>query len=135
MANSTTAAEDVAGALRQLDREFMARANAGDARACVEGFYAEDGCALPPHREIIRGHRALVMMWKGIIAAGLKDLSLETTQIEVHGDMAYGIGQYRMTVDPPGGPRTEQAGKYLVVYKRQPEGAWRAVADMFGLTS
>ena len=131
MAQTTTASDDIAGALRQLDTEFMARANAGDARACVEGFYAEDGCAMPAHREIIRGHRALVTMWKGIIAAGLKDLSLETTEIEVHGDMAYGIGRYRMKVDPPGGPRTGQSGKYLVVYKRRADGAWRAVADMF----
>ena len=135
MASSTTASEDVAGALRQLDRDFVARAKAGNAQACVEGFYAQDACALPPHREIIRGHRALVMMWKGIIAAGFKDLSLETTEIEVHGDMAYGIGRYHMTVDPPGGKRTEEAGKYLVVYKRQPEGAWRAAADMFSPNS
>ena len=135
MASSTTASEDVAGALRQLDRDFVARAKAGNAQACVEGFYAQDARALPAHREIIRGHRALVTMWKGIIAAGLKDLSLETTEIEVHGDMAYGIGRYHMTVDPPGGKRTEEAGKYLVVYKRQPEGAWRAAADMFSPNS
>jgi ketosteroid isomerase-like protein len=131
MAISTTASEDVAGILHQLDTDFMARAKAGNAQACVEGFYAQDGCALPAHREIIRGHRALVTMWRGTIAAGLKDLSLETTQIDVHGDMAYGIGRYHMTVDPPGGPRTEQTGNYLVVYKRQPDGAWRAAADMF----
>jgi ketosteroid isomerase-like protein len=135
MAISTNAADDITGALRQLDTDFVARALAGNAQACVEGFYAQDACALPPHREIIRGHRALVMMWKGIVAAGLKDLSLETTEIEVHGDMAYGIGQYRMTVDPPGGKRTEEAGKYLVVYKRQPGGAWRAAADMFSPNS
>jgi ketosteroid isomerase-like protein len=135
MAISTNAADDITGALRQLDTDFVARALAGNAQACVEGFYAQDACALPPHREIIRGHRALVMMWKGIVAAGLKDLSLETTEIEVHGDMAYGIGRYRMTVDPPGGKRTEEAGKYLVVYKRQPDGAWRAAADMFSPNS
>jgi ketosteroid isomerase-like protein len=135
MANPTTASEDIAGVLRQLDLDFMARAKAGNAQACVEGFYAHDARALPPHREIVRGHSALVIMWKGIIAAGLKDLSLETTEIEIHGDMAYGIGRYRMTVDPPGGKRTEEAGKYLVVYKRRTDGAWRATADMFSPNS
>ena len=131
MAISTTASEDVAGILHQLDRDFMARANAGNAQACVEGFYSQEGCALPPHRDIIRGHRALVTMWRGTIAAGLKGLSLETTEIDVEGGMAYGIGRYHMTVEPPGGPRTEQTGKYLVVYRKQPDGVWRAVADMF----
>jgi ketosteroid isomerase-like protein len=135
MAISTTSSADIAGILHQLDRDFVARVKAGNAQACVEGFYAPDGCALPAHRDIIRGHRALVTMWRGTIAAGLKDLSLETTEIDVHGDMAYGIGRYHMTVEPPGGPRTEQAGKYLVVYKRQPDGAWRAVADMFSPNS
>jgi ketosteroid isomerase-like protein len=66
-----------------------------------------------------------------VIAAGLKDLTLDTTSIEVCGDMAYGIGQFRMAVEPPGGPRSEQAGKYLVVYRKQPDSTWKAVADMF----
>jgi ketosteroid isomerase-like protein len=122
---------DTVEILRGLDRDFAARAKAGDARLLVEGFYADDACVMPPQREVVRGHRAVMQLWKGVIAAGLKDLALDTTHIEVCGDMAYGMGRYRMVVEPPGGPRSEQTGKYLVVYRKRPDSTWRAVADMF----
>ena len=135
MGATTTGTGDVSEILRKMDREFMARAKAGDARSLVEGFYADDACVMPPQHEVVRGHKAVTQLWKGVIAAGLKDLSLDTTHIDVHGDMAYGIGQFRMAVEPPGGPRSEQTGKYLVVYRRQPDSTWKAVADMFNANS
>ncbi len=135
MASPTSGPDDVIGALRRLDMEFMRHANAGDAQALVESFYSPDACVLPPNRDIVRGTQAIVRMWKGVIAAGLKNLRLETTEFDVQDGMAYGIGQFQMTVEPPGGPRIQQAGKYLVVYKKQPGGEWKAVADMFSPNS
>ncbi len=108
----------------------MARAKAGDAPALVEGFYAEDARVMPLNREVVHGRRAIVQLWRGVIAGGLKDLKLETSHIDVDGGMAYGIGQFHMTVEQ-GGKRSEQSGKYLVVYRQQPDSGWRAVADMF----
>jgi ketosteroid isomerase-like protein len=131
--DSTTG--DVTEILLRMDREFVARAKAGDAKSLVEGFYAPDACVMPPQREVVRGHKAVVQLWKGVIAAGLKDLALDTTHIEVYGEMAYGIGHFRMAVEPPGGPRSEQTGKYLVVYRKQPDSTWKAVADMFNANS
>ncbi len=127
-----TARDEVAGILHRMDNAFVANAKAGDARKLVEEFYSEDACLLPAHHDIVRGREAMVRLWRGVIAAGLKDLALVTTHIEVHGDMAYGIGQYHMTVEPPGGPKTEELGKCLVVYRKQETGAWKAVASMFG---
>jgi ketosteroid isomerase-like protein len=122
--------EDVKSVLLRMDEDFAARAKAGDATALVEGFYAEDARAMPLNREIVRGRQAIVQLWRGVIAAGLTDLKLETSHIEVDGGMAYGIGQFRMTVEQ-GGTRSEQSGEYLVVYRKQPDATWRAVADMF----
>lgn len=122
---------EVSEILHRMDREFAARAKAGDAKSLVEGFYADDACVMPPQREVIRGHKAVMQLWKGVIAAGLKDLTLDTTHIEVSGDIAYGIGQFRMIVEPKGGHLSEETGKYLVVYRKQPDSTWKAVADMF----
>ncbi len=122
--------EDVKAILLRMDQDFMARAKAGDAPALVEGFYAEDARVMPLNREVIHGRRAIVQLWRGVIAAGLRDLKLETSHIEVDGGMAYGIGEFHMTVEQ-GANRLEQSGKYLVVYRRQADSSWRAVADMF----
>ncbi|MBZ5583834.1 MAG: DUF4440 domain-containing protein [Acidobacteriia bacterium] len=113
----------------------MTHARRGDAQRLVDSFYSEDACLLPPNRDIVRGAASIVRMWKGVIAGGMKDLTLDTTEFDVHGDMAYGIGRFQMVVEPPGSRRTEQSGKYLVVYKKQPGGAWKAVADMFSPNS
>lgn len=122
--------EDVKSVLLRMDQEFMARAKEGDAGALVEGFYAEDARVMPLAREIVSGRSAIVQLWRGVIAAGLKDVKLETSHIEIDGGMAYGIGQFHVTVEL-GGKRSEQSGKYLVVYRKQPDSAWKAVADMF----
>ncbi len=135
MASSTVVSDDIIRELRQLDTAFMTHARRGDAQLLVENFYSQDACVLPPNRDIVRGAPAIVRMWKGVIAAGLKDLTLDTTEFDVHGEMAYGIGRFQMVVEPPGGPRSEQSGKYLVVYRKQPDGAWKAVADMFSPNS
>ncbi len=131
MANASLVPEDVTAALRRLDADFMANAKTGDAKILVESFYSEDARVLPPHRDLVRGRRAIQRMWGGVIAAGLKEVSLATDEFDVEGDMAYGIGRYRTGVEPPGGPRTEDEGKYLAVYRKQSDGQWRAVADMF----
>ncbi len=124
------AREDVKAILLRMDRDFAARAKAGDAAALVEGFYAEDARVMPLNREIIRGRQAILQMWRGVIAGGLKDLNLETSHIEVDDSMAYGVGEFRMIVDL-GGTVSEQKGEYLVVYRKQPDSTWKAVADMF----
>ena len=122
--------QDVKGILLRMDEEFMARAKAGDASALVEGFYAEDARVMPLNHEIVRGRQAIVQMWRGVIAAGLKDLKIETSHIDVDGGMAYGIGRFQMTVEQ-GGERSRQSGDFLVVYRKQPDSTWKAVADMF----
>lgn len=135
MGTTTEAPEEIIDRLHRMDAEFAAAAKAGDARRLVEGYYAEDACVLPPHRDIVRGRDGIIRTWKGVIAAGLKDLALVTTQIDVCGEMAYGIGQFHMTVEPPGARPFEEAGKYLVVYRVQAGGEWKAVASMFSPNS
>jgi hypothetical protein len=44
MGATTTGTGDAIEILRRMDREFVARAKAGDARSLVEGFYADDAC-------------------------------------------------------------------------------------------
>jgi ketosteroid isomerase-like protein len=61
----------------------------------------------------------------------LHKLILRTDKIEVAGDLAYGIGRLQMTIKTASGPEVHDEGKYLVVYRRQQDGQWRAIADIF----
>lgn len=47
--------------------------------------------------------------------------------MEEAGDLAYGRGRYSLQL--PSGERDH--GKYVVVYRRHGDGAWRAVVDIY----
>jgi ketosteroid isomerase-like protein len=66
-----------------------------------------------------------------MVAAGLKVSILEAKRLEESGDLAYASGVYDLTLSPPGSGTISDNGKYVVVYRRQPDGTWKAIADIF----
>ncbi|HYZ74411.1 MAG TPA: nuclear transport factor 2 family protein, partial [Chthoniobacterales bacterium] len=56
---------------------------------------------------------------------------LRIHKIEVSGEFAYAIGRHRYSMKMASGSEIHDEGKYLVVYRLQPGGEWRSVADMF----
>ncbi|MBE3134644.1 MAG: DUF4440 domain-containing protein [Acidobacteria bacterium] len=58
-------------------------------------------------------------------------LSFETAKVDVSqaGDFAYSYGTNTVTLVDPIGHRMKDRGKYLTVYRKQPDGAWKVVAD------
>ncbi len=125
MATAVTNFDEVQSVIQAMDREFMANLEAKDVVKLVESFYAEDARLLPPNHPPVEGRKAILEMWKGFLAGGVKSLALNTTYIELSGNLAYGVGQYTLHAEG------EQQGKYIVVYRRDRSGTWRAVADMF----
>lgn len=114
-----------------MDEEFVRNVNSKDVEALVSAFYAEDAELLPPNAPVMSGHVAIREFWKGMLVAGLKVFVLETKRIAESGDLAYGSGVYELTVSPPGAGTISDQGKYVVVYRRQQDGRWKAVADIF----
>src|SRR5262245_2208366 len=120
-----------ADAIRQLDAEFMKAANAKNAAAVIKAFYAKDAVLMPPNHPTVEGTSAIQGFLQGLMDAGLTSIKLETTAVGSAGNQAYGRGRYALSISPPGGVPVHEEGKYIVVYQRQPNGAWRAVADIF----
>jgi len=127
----TTVQTDLASAIRALDDEFIRHAMAKDAGRLVDAFYAEDAQVLAPNQPAIVGKAQIRPFIQGMIDGGLTEITLDTTHISGSGDVAYGVGKYRMTLHPAGADRIEDKGKYVVVYRRQVDGSWKAVADIF----
>jgi uncharacterized protein (TIGR02246 family) len=122
---------DVAEIIHAMDEEFMRNLAAGDVKQLAANFYAEDAQFLPANHPAIVGRPAIQQALEALIAAGLHKLILRTDKIEVAGDFAYGIGKHQMTIKTPAGAEIHDEGKYLVIYRRQQDGQWRAVADIF----
>jgi ketosteroid isomerase-like protein len=124
-------APKAADAIRRLDAEFMKAANARNAGALVKAFYAPDAVLMPPNHAAVEGRANIQGFLQGLIDSGLTSIKLETTTIASAGNLAYGRGRYTLAMSPPGGAPVEDVGKYVVVYRREPSGAWRAVSDIF----
>ena len=47
------------------------------------------------------------------------------------GGVAIEIGRYTLGLDVDGGTPVADAGKYLVLHRRQPDGSWQRTVDVF----
>lgn len=115
------------------DSLFAAGTNAGDADR-VAGTYAEDALLMPPNAPPIKGRGAIREFWNGLLQPYTVVITLGTDRIEGRGDLAYVVGHYRLVTTPKakGTPaQPAEDGKFVEVLKRQPDGSWRYVVDMY----
>jgi uncharacterized protein (TIGR02246 family) len=124
-------AADLEG-IRAADSAFMAAANAGDIDA-VTAVYASDAALLPPNLPPQKGQNAIRGFWGGFLKAYTVRFELGSDTIEGRGDLAYNMGHYRFTAVPKARnqPGVADEGKFLEILKRQPDGKWKYVVDMY----
>jgi len=124
-------AADEAG-IRSVDSAFMAAANAGDVEA-IAAVYAEDGALLAPNLPPQKGRDAVKAFWGGFLDAYTVRFEVASDTIEGRGDLAYNQGHYRFTANPKaqGVPGVADEGKFLEILKKQPDGSWKYILDMY----
>ena len=122
-----TGQSDSERAIRALSDAFVRHFNAGEADQLVQSVYAEDATLLPPNHPMIAGRAQIGEVFREFLRAGMGELTIETYEIEVasSGDLAYGIGTFSL-----GRPAPDR-GKFVEVDRRQPDGTWKCVVDMF----
>jgi ketosteroid isomerase-like protein len=87
--------------------------------------------ALPPNEPKAEGAAAVQKFWEGLAAAPGFAVGWQPTKVDVSGDLGYSIGTYSLTMNGPDGKPASDTGKYMEVWKRQPDKSWKVVADMF----
>lgn len=112
------------GAVEATVDRYVAASNEGDAEELAE-LYAEDALLLPPDHEPIHGRDAIGEFWRQGTDTGLE---VTTLRLEVHGDVAYMVGRYRL---PPTEEEAADSGQYVLCLKRQPDGTWKLTADIW----
>jgi uncharacterized protein (TIGR02246 family) len=119
-------------AIRKLDQGWSAAAQSKDVSKFV-AYYAEDGSAFPFNAPIATGKEQIQKLWAGLMSLPGFSLSFAPTKIEVakSGEMAYDVGTVVLILNDTQGNPTTTAGKYVVVWKKQPDKQWKAVADIF----
>jgi ketosteroid isomerase-like protein len=116
-------------AIDSTSRVFVGHVLAGDFAALVRGYYSDDAIVLPPNAPAVTGHGAIEAMFKTF--PPVTAFELQTEEVEGSADLVYVRGRYTMTLSPPGAPAIADSGKYLEIWRKQSDGTWKSVRDMF----
>lgn len=119
-------------ALRAADQQWMKVFAAKDLEKSV-AFCADDGSILSPNAPIATGHEAIGKMFAGFFAIPGLSITWEVSRAEAakSGELGYTSGRYQMTVNDAAGKPITDNGKYVTVWKKQTDGSWKVVLDIF----
>ncbi len=120
--------DEVEARIRHVGDQWARNWNAKELDKLIEA-YAPDAVYMPPHHAAVHGRQAIHEYLQGPMQHGVTDLTYEVTFIRHSGDLAYDVGRYSMTIPHKDGHKHQDKGKYLTVWKRQPNGEWKIVAD------
>jgi ketosteroid isomerase-like protein len=117
---------DVPSLIRNLGQDFVTSFNTGNYDQ-AGALFAQDGAFMAPHYEPAYGPKAVERLLRQFGDAGYEDLRLETSRVEISGDLAMEIGRYSVAIRLPDGTILADRGKYVKNWRRL--GAWLIVAD------
>jgi ketosteroid isomerase-like protein len=125
----TRAADEAA--VRDADVQWSKTAGAHDLEGTI-AFYSDDATVLPPNAPAATGKQAIRALWAPMVAPDAS-ISWEAGKVEVarSGDLAYTAGTYQLTMKDAQGNPVPDKGKFLEVWKKQADGKWKTVADIF----
>lgn len=116
-------------AIEKIWKTYSAARVAGDAKLWLS-LYDEDGIQMPPGVPA-RGKDVLdKIVPKGFAAGGVKSMSINAAEITVAGDWAYSRGTYN-SERVVNGKTVNIDGKFLTIFKHQPDGSWKIYRDCF----
>lgn len=118
-----------ARAIQTVDDATKRAAQARDANAVVDTWYADDGSALYPNMPICTGKEALRKQWAAMLATPGFAVDWQITKVEVSrsGDLAYTPFTYQMTMKGPDrrglqagfGPKPTTDGPDFGLFRRE----------------
>jgi ketosteroid isomerase-like protein len=129
LATKTSAAE---GELRSADQAWMKVFSAKNLDQAM-AFMAPNGSVLAPNAPTATGTDAVRKVYAGLLA--LPDLRISWTPTTAaaarSGDLGYTQGTYDMSFTDAGGKQVSDKGKYVTIWKKQPDKSWKVLVDIF----
>jgi uncharacterized protein (TIGR02246 family) len=123
---------NAASEILQLDAEWSRAAQSRDVERIVS-FWAEDAAVFPPGRPPVVGKMAIREFVTESFQMPGFNISWNTTTVVVSrsGDIAYTTGTNRVSFSASDGKQIVVEGKAVAVWRRQKDGAWRCVVDIW----
>ena len=118
-------------AIHDADAQWSKAAAARDVDGTVS-YYSDDASLLAPNAPIASDKQSIHAAWAGLLTPDTS-LSWQASKVEVarSGDLAYLVGTYQLATKDAHGKPVSDNGKFVEVWKKQPDNKWKVVADIF----
>lgn len=119
-------------AVRAADQSWARAFGAKDLDKSV-GYCAPDGSMLPPNAHIATGRDAIRALLTGLFSLPSFKISWTPSKVGIakSGDIGYTSGAYQLSFNDPNGKAVSDTGKYVTIWKKQPDGSWKVYLDIF----
>ena len=123
-------------ALTRLDDDWSKAAATRDADR-MASFYAEDAIAYPPNEPIAIGRAAAKKVWASYFADPTFSISWKTVHagVSTSGDLGFTAGTYENSFKGPDGKLVKEKGKYVCTWRKEKDGTWKAIHDIWNSDS
>ena len=121
----------VAAVRRAIEESHAAYSEAvsrGDAAALAATF-AEDAIVLAPNAEAVAGRASIRAAIAAMLPPAGAEYRLTLDEVAVFGEVALDRGRYVLTMQV-GDQVVVDRGKYMALWRRQPDGSWLVFRDM-----
>ena len=118
--------------LRDVEAAWNKEATAKDVDKAA-GHYTDDAVLMLSGAPAFKGKDAIHGAWKGMLEDPNLKIAFSADQIEISqdGDLATTRGSYTLTsTDPKTKKPVDDKGSYMTVYRKQPDGGWKAIEDV-----
>jgi uncharacterized protein (TIGR02246 family) len=99
----------------------------------IAAHYADDANVMVPNTPLMTGKDAIAKGMKEALADPKWSLQLQPVQVEMSkgSDLAYCRGAYVLAATDPASKKTAtERGRYLVIFRKQADGSWKAIQDI-----
>ena len=124
----TRAADEAA--VRKADADWATAGQSKQVDAWV-AFYSNDAVVLPPNEQAASDKDSIHKTIGDLLALPGLTISWKAARVEVakSGDLAYVQGSYDLGMEGAKGKPVSDHGKYVEVWKKQPDGSWKCALD------
>lgn len=124
--------EAIGEELMEVSREWSQVAATGNIDSLLT-YWHQDAVMMPPGQPPLRGKEAIRKYVEAGFQAPGFEISWEPVSAHVsgHGDMAYLIERNRVAYEDSLGNRVNEHNKVVTVWRKQDDGSWKNVVDMW----
>lgn len=99
----------------------------------IAAHYSDNAVLIAPGMASVSGRDEIRKMLKQMVDDPALSLKFQASRVEVSssGDLGFTQGSYQMTMTDPASKQViHDHGSYVTTYRKQPDGSWKAVADI-----